>query len=165
MSRRSKSEEAEPQRKFLIVIDETVECDRAVYYASRRAARTAGKLVMLAVVPVAESNQQWLGVGELMRAEGREDAEKRLDQFAVRARNLAGIDPECVVREGQKAEEIQKLIQEDKAIAVLVLAAGTGSEGPGPLVSLLAGASAGHFPIPITLVPGHLTDAQLDALS
>src|ERR1700680_5196264 len=102
MSRRSKSEEAEPQRKFLIVIDETVECDRAVYYASRRAARTAGKLVMLAVVPVAEANQQWLGVGELMRAEGREDAEKRLDQYAARARHLAGRAPQCVVREGQK---------------------------------------------------------------
>jgi nucleotide-binding universal stress UspA family protein len=165
MSRRRKSEQAGPERKFLVVIDETAECDRAVYYASRRAARTSGKLVMLAVVPTAESNQQWLGVGELMRVEGREDAQKRLDQFAARARNLAGIDPECVVREGQKAEEIQKLIVEDKAIVVLVLAAGTGKEGPGPLVSSLAGASAGHFPIPITVVPGHLTDLQLDALS
>ena len=72
MAPRRKREESGPERKFLLVIDETVECDRAVYYAARRAARTAGKLVMLAVVPVAESNQQWLGVGELMRAEGRE---------------------------------------------------------------------------------------------
>jgi nucleotide-binding universal stress UspA family protein len=162
MAPRRKREESGPERKFLVVIDATAECDRAVYYAARRAARTAGKLVMLAVVPVAESNQQWLGVGELMRAEGREDAEKRLDQYAARARHLAGIDPE---REGQKAEEIQKLIEADKAIAVLVLAAGTSKEGPGPLVSSLAGASSGHFPIPITLVPGHLSDAQLDALS
>lgn len=165
MSRRRKTEQAEPQRKFLVIIDETAECDRAVYYASRRAARTGGKLVMLAVVPTAESNQQWLGVGELMRAEGREEAQQRLDQFAAHARNFAGVDPECVIREGQKAEEIQKFIQEDKAIAVLVLAAGTGKEGPGPLVSSLAGPSAGQFPIPITVVPGHLSDAQLDALS
>ena len=165
MASRRKREESGPERKFLVVIDETAECDRAVYYAARRAARTAGKLLMLAVVPVAESNQQWLGVGELMRAEGREDAEKRLDQYAARARHLAGIDPQCEVREGQKAEEIRKLIETDKAIAVLVLAAGTGKEGPGPLVSSLAGTAAGHFPIPITLVPGHLTDAQLDLLS
>jgi hypothetical protein len=46
-----------------------------------------------------------------------------------------------------------------------VLAAGTSAEGPGPLVSSLAGAGSGSFPIPITIVPGHLGDAQLDALS
>jgi nucleotide-binding universal stress UspA family protein len=100
-----------------------------------------------------------------MRAEAREEAERRLDEFAARARNLAGIDPERVVREGKKAEEILKLIQEDREIAILVLAAGTSAEGPGPLVSSLAGAGSGSFPIPITIVPGHLSDAQLDALS
>jgi nucleotide-binding universal stress UspA family protein len=170
MSRKTKSkDESKPEasgqpRKFLVVIDETPECDRAVYFASRRAARTGGKLVMLAV-PTVPGTQEWLGVGELMRAEAREEAERRLDEFAGRARNLAGIDPERVVRVGKKADEIQKLIQEDREIAILVLAAGTGAEGPGPLVSSLAGAGAGSFPIPITIVPGHLNDAQLDALS
>jgi len=160
----SSTESAEHRRKFLVVIDETPECDRAVYFASRRAARTGGKLVMLAV-PAVPGSQEWLGVGELMRAEAREEAERRLDEFAARARNLAGIDSDRVVREGKKAEEILKLIQEDREIAILVLAAGTSAEGPGPLVSSLAGAGAGSFPIPITIVPGHLSDAQLDALS
>jgi nucleotide-binding universal stress UspA family protein len=164
MSRKSRPEATESRRKFLVVVDETPECDRAVYFASRRAARTGGKLVMVAV-PVVPGTQEWLGVGELMRAEAREEAERRLDEFAARARNLAGIDSERVVREGNKAEEIQKLIQEDREIAILVLAAGTGAEGPGPLVTSLAGAGSGSFPIPITIVPGHLTDAQLDALS
>jgi nucleotide-binding universal stress UspA family protein len=165
MSRRRKREEAGPQRKFLVVIDETPECDRAVYYASRRAARTGGKLVMVAVIPIAESNQQWLGVGDLMRVEAREEAETRLEQFATRARNLVGIEPERMVREGVKGEEIRKLIDEDKAISILVLAAGTGVEGPGPLVSALASTGSGSYPIPVTIVPGHLSDEQLDALS
>jgi nucleotide-binding universal stress UspA family protein len=165
MSRKRKSEADERARKFLVIIDETPECDRAVYFASRRAARTAGKLVMLSVPRAGEGNQEWLGVGELMRAEAREEAEHRLDEFAARARNIAGIDPERIVREGKMAEEILKLIQEDKDVAILVLAAGTSAEGPGPLVTSLAGAGAGSFPIPITIVPGHLTDQQLDALS
>jgi nucleotide-binding universal stress UspA family protein len=165
MSPSRASEVPEHRRKFLVVIDETPECDRAVYFASRRAARTGGKLVMLAVPTIGGGSQEWLGVGELMRAEAREEAERRLDEFAARARNLAGIDPERVVREGKKSEEILKLIQEDRDIAILVLAAGTGSEGPGPLVSSLAGTGAGTFPIPITIVPGHLSDPQLDALS
>ena len=156
---------AEHSRAFLVVIDETPECDRAVYYASRRAARTHGKLVMVAVASPPGGNQEWLGVSELMRAEALEEAEGRLDEFAARARNLAGIDPQRVVREGKKPEEILKLIQENREIAILVLAAGTGAEGPGPLVASLAGGGSGSFPIPITIVPGHLTDAQLDALS
>jgi nucleotide-binding universal stress UspA family protein len=166
MSRRArKSFEPGHQRNFLVVIDDTPECDRAVYYASRRAGRTNGKLVMLAVVPIEESNQQWLGVGDLMKQEAHEAVQKQLDHYAARARNLAGIDPKRVVREGARAEEVLKLIDEDEDIAILVLAAGTGNEGPGPLVSSLAGAGSGTFPIPITIVPGNLTDAELDGLA
>jgi hypothetical protein len=165
MSRTRKSYEPGHQRKFLVIIDETPECDRAVYYGSRRAARTNGKLTMLTVVPVGEVNQQWLGVGDLMRAEAHEEAEKRLDHFALRARNLAGIDPERIVREGSKADEVLKTIDEDEDIAVLVLAAGTGKEGPGPLVSSIVATGSASFPIPITIVPGNLSDEELDALS
>jgi nucleotide-binding universal stress UspA family protein len=160
-----KSYEPGHQRKFLVVVDETPECDRAVYYGSRRAARTNGKLAMLTVVPVGEVNQQWLGVGDLMRAEAHEEAEKRLDHFALRARNLAGIEPERIVREGNKAEEVLKAINEDEDIAVLVLAAGTGKEGPGPLVTSIADTGSSAFPIPVTIVPGDLSDEELDALA
>ena len=59
---------------------------------------------------------------------------------------------------------ILDLIEEDEDIAILVLAAGTGKEGPGPLVSNLAKA-AGDYPIPVAIVPGHLTDEELDAMS
>ena len=82
----------------------------------------------------------------------------------ARADGIAGITPERVVREGDKAEEILKLIDEDEDIFVLVLGAGTGSEGPGPLVTDI-GRTAGDFPIPLAIVPGHLTDEEIDALS
>jgi nucleotide-binding universal stress UspA family protein len=165
MSRARKAFEPGHQRNFLVVVDETPECDRAVYYGSRRAARTNSNLVMLGVVPLGESNQQWLGVGDLMLQEAHEEVQKRLDHYAARAKNLAGIEPERIVREGAKVDEVMKLIDEDEDIAVLVLAAATGNDGPGPLVSSLAHAGSGSFPVPITIVPGNLTDEELDALS
>jgi nucleotide-binding universal stress UspA family protein len=166
MSAKRKSFEPGHLRKFLVVVDETPECDRAVYYAARRAARTGGKLVLFAAVQVGGQDvQQMFGVGDLMREEAREEAEGRLDHFAARARNLAGVDPERVLREGPKADEILKYIDEDEDVGILVLAAGTSKEGPGPLVSSIAGAGSGTFPIPITLVPGHLKDDELDALA
>ena len=165
MSTKRKSYEPGHQRKFLVIVDETAECDRAVYYAARRAARTGGRLLLFAVVSVGEVGQQWLGVGDLMLEEAREEAEGRLDHYSARARNLAGIDPERVLREGAKSDEILKFIDEDEDIGILVLAAATGKEGPGPLVSSLAGVASASFPVPITIVPGGLTDEELDALA
>src|SRR5690606_5490523 len=136
---------------------QTPECDRAVYYGSRRAARTSSKLSLLGVVPIEESNQQWLGVGDLMKQEGHEEIDRLLAHYSARARSLAGIEPELVVREGVASEEALKLIDEDEDIAVFVLAASVGNEGPGPLVTALTAFGSATFPIPITIVPGNLS--------
>ena len=164
MPRRRRSYEAGHQPKLLVVIDDTEECDRAIYYASRRAARTGASVLMLLVIEPEDRHQQWLGVADIMKAEAHEAANMILDQFANRANGIAGITPERVVRDGEKAEEILGLIESDEDIAVLVLAAGTSKEGPGPLVSNL-GKTVANFPIPVAIVPGHLGDEDIDALS
>ncbi|WP_454915056.1 universal stress protein [Xanthobacter sediminis] len=163
-----RSREPGHRRKFLVVVDDTPECDRAVYYASRRAAGTGGALLLLGVLELEGVNQQWLGVADLMRAEATDDMAARLQKFTARARQAAGpdgVDAQTVIREGSKAEAVLAAIAEDEDIAILVLAAGVGKEGPGPLVSALAGFHAGHFPVPITIVPGALTDAEIDAVA
>ncbi|MGQ3672337.1 universal stress protein [Xanthobacter sp. TB0136] len=165
MTATRQSHEPGHRRKFLVVVDETPECDRAVYYAGRRAARTQGGLVLLAVLEMAGANQQWLGIADLMRAEAEDEARMRLDKFTARARQVAGVSAECVIREGNKADAITDLIAEDRDIAILVLGAGTGKEGPGPLVSQLAGSYAARFPVPVTIVPGSLSDDALDAVA
>jgi len=164
MSRKRRSYEAGHKPKFLVVVDETEECDRAIYFASRRAVRIGGAVVLLRVIETEGRNQQWLGVADIMKAEALEEANAALDRAASRANGAAGITPERVIREGERSEEILKLIDEDEDIAILVLAAGTGKEGPGPLVSSL-GKMAGTFPIPIAVVPGGLADEELDAMS
>ena len=131
MSLKRRSYEAGHKPKFLVIIDESPECDRAVYYASRRAARTGASVVMLLVIEPHDRHQQWLGVADIMKAEAHEAADQKLDEFAARANGVAGITPERVIRDGEKSEQILKLIDEDEDIAILVLAAGTGKEGPG----------------------------------
>jgi nucleotide-binding universal stress UspA family protein len=164
MSRKRSSHEAGHKRKYLVIVDETPECDRAVYWASQRAARTGATVLMLRVIETEDHNQQWLGVADIMRAEAHEQANAALDKFAGRANGMAGITPERAIREGNVSEEILKLIDEDQDIGILVLAAGTGKEGPVPLVTNL-GKTAGTFPIPVAIVPGHLDDEELDAVS
>ena len=164
MSLKRRSYEAGHKPKFLVVIDESPECDRAVYYASRRAARTGASVMMLLVIEPHDRHQQWLGVADIMKAEAHEEANTALDKYATRANGMAGITPERVVREGSTADEILGLIEDDEDIAILVLAAGTGKDGPGPLVANF-GSTAGDYPIPVAIVPGHLSDEELDAMT
>jgi nucleotide-binding universal stress UspA family protein len=154
------SREAGHRRKFLAVVDETAECDRAVFYAAARAARTDGGLVLLSVIQPGDF-QHWRGVESIMRAEAMDEAEELLGAAAEKVRTFAAVDPELVIREGKPAEAIQSLIEEDQDIAILVLASAVGSEGPGPLVSSLAAKSATAFPIPVTIVPGDLSDEDI----
>lgn len=164
MSRKRRSYESGHKPKFLVVIDDTPECDRALYFASRRAARIGGGVIMLRVIGTQDRNQQWLGVADIMKAEANEEAKVALDRAAERTRKITRSKPERVIREGDTATEILALIENDEDIAILVLGAGTGKEGPGPLVSSLS-KSAGEFPIPVAIVPGHLSDEDIDALS
>jgi nucleotide-binding universal stress UspA family protein len=151
-------------RVFLVVVDETEEHRLAVHYAARRAAHTGGKLALLYVIEPAEL-QQWLAIEELARAERREAAEELLQKLCEDVAPIAGSMPIVYIREGRRSDELLALIGEDPTISILVLAAGTGAEGPGPLVSYLTGKAVARLRIPITIVPGGLSLEDVDALS
>jgi len=121
-------------------------------------------LVVLLFVVDCSDFPNFLGVGDVMRAEVRERAESVLSDIAARVREKQGIEAERIVREGTHLDEITKLIEEDQDIAVLVLAAGAAVEGPGPLVQSIVGRNAA-FPVPVTVVPVALSDADIDAVA
>ncbi|MES2752085.1 MAG: universal stress protein [Pseudomonadota bacterium] len=164
MSSQRRSYEQGHKPKCLVVVDDTAEGDRAVYYASRWAVRVGGGVVMLRVIDTEDRNQQWLGVADIMRAEAEEIANAALDRASGRANGIAAITPERAIREGDPTEQILDVIDKDVDIALLVLAASAGAEGPGPIITMLA-KTAGTFPIPMAIIPGNLTDMDIDALS
>ena len=164
MTTQRRSYETGHKPKCLVIVDDTAEWDRAVCYASRWALRAGGGVVMLRIIELEDQNQQWLGVADIMRAEAEEAANEALDRASGRANGIAAITPERVIREGNPTEQILDVIDKDSDIAMLVLAANPGPEGPGPLITTMAQA-VGSFPIPITIVSGDLSDAEIDALS
>ena len=155
---------ARRRHKFLVVVDNTPEVRAALRFATRRARNVGGGVTLLRVI-VPEDSQLWAGVGEIMREEAREEAEKLLQSMADHVQTDSGIMPELVIREGRTKDELLALIAEDPSIRILVLAAAPGKDGPGPLVTALAGQMSGELQIPITVVPGNLTDEQIDELS
>ena len=153
----------ERRRKFLVVVDKTPESRVAVRFVTRRAQHTGGRVTLFCVVEH-DDFQQWRGVAELMKDEAHQEAENLVYEAARAVNDLAGIIPELVIMDGRKTECLLELIKSDRDISILVLAAGTAKEGPGPLVSAFATRAAAN-PIPITIVPGGLSDAEIDALA
>ncbi|MFI4999285.1 MAG: universal stress protein [Reyranellales bacterium] len=152
------------QRVFLVVVDESPEMRNALRYACRRAKRTGGRVAMLYVMEPPEG-QQWGAVVDLMRQEARQQAEEVVARHAETAATLTGHPPTIHIREGKSREELTKLITEDRTISVLVLGGSSSTEGPGPLVTAFTGKSASQLRIPLTIVPGALTEAEIDAIS
>ena len=152
------------ERVFLVVVDESEELKIAMRYAALRAQHTGGRVALLYVIEPTDL-QHWGAVESLMREERREEAEALLQKLAADVNALAGTMPVIYIREGRRRDELLALIDEEPSISILVLGAGTGAEGPGPLIAALTGKFAGKLRIPITIVPGHLTEAQIDALS
>src|SRR6202044_3159727 len=121
--------------KCLVIVDDTAEWDRAVHYASRWAIRAGGGVVMLRIIEIEDQNQQWLGGADIMRAEAMEEANAALDRASGRANVFAPLTPEGVTRGGNPTEQVIDVIEKDVDIALLVLAASPGPEGPGPIIT------------------------------
>src|SRR5215470_2610781 len=156
------SAQPERKRKFLVVVDKTPECRVALRFAARRAQHTGGRVTLLCVAEPGDL-QQWKGVEEIMRQEAQDAAEALLHGAAKQVNELAGIISELVIEHGRKTDCLLDLIKRDKDISILVLASSTAKEGPGPLVALFAGTSAQT--LPVTIVPGGLSDEIIDALA
>ena len=148
-------------RKFLVVVDNTPEHKVALRFATRRAQHTGGRVTLMCPAQLPDF-QQWRGVEEIMRDEAHAEAENMLYEAAKLVNELSGILPELVIPYGLATECLFELLRGDKDISILVLASGTGKEGPGPLVSMFSTAVQA---IPVTIVPGNITNEQIDALA
>ena len=151
-------------RVFLVVVDKSEEHRVALRYAALRAKHTGGRVALLYVMEPGDF-QAFGAVEDLMRKEQRQEAENVLHIHSAEVQDICGKTPVFHIREGSLQNELLKLINEDNTISVLVLAAARGGKNPGPLISALAGKMWDQLRIPLTIVPGSLTNQELDLLT
>jgi nucleotide-binding universal stress UspA family protein len=159
-TRRAKQEE----RIFLVVADQSEEMPVALRYASRRAKATGGRVALFIAVE-REDFGHWAAVDDLMEAEQRDQAEAIMSRYGQTVQDITGVPPIIYIRHGRMRDALLRLIGEEPTISILVLAAGTGGRNPGPLISALTGKYYSRVQIPIMIVPGTLTDEDVDALT
>ena len=103
---------------------------------------------------------------EEIEAQLRQDGEALLQKLGAEAEERSGAKPEFLIEVGETREAIKKVATADPDIKILVLASAVGGRGPGPLVTALAkdGLYAGRQ-LPVTVVPGDLSDAEIEDLA
>jgi nucleotide-binding universal stress UspA family protein len=157
-------EPAKRDRVFLVVVDDSPERSVALKYACLRARKGGGRVALLRVIePV--GLVEWAGVGVMMQEERRAEAETLLSALAAEVNEITGGLPILLIREGNPRDELLALLDEDPRISILVLAAATGSGGPGPLITALTSRYAHKLSVPLTIVPGGLDDKELDRVT
>lgn len=155
------------KRKFLVVADDTPEAQAALHYACRRARSTGGHVAILRVIEPAVF-EHWSGVREEIERQTRAEAEALLQKSAEYVLAETGLAPEFLIKNADSTRAaLRQAIVEDPDIKVLVLAAATGARGPGPLIASLAkeGVKWGGRKVPVTIVPGDLTDEEIAELA
>lgn len=152
---------AERSRKFLAVSDETEECITALMFAGMRAKAVGAGLVILRCAKIPGMGG-WIGLDRDISQDAIDTARLKATQHADAVEARTDMKPELVISDDEPVDAIRKLVDSDPAIKSLILAAGSGRLGPGPLVSRLAkGKPIASRPIAVTVIPGDLTDAQL----
>jgi len=150
-------------RTYLVVIDDSPEARVALRFAARRAAKTGGAVDVLAIVEP-QDFVQWGGVQAAMEEEQRLRIEASIAASVGEIMDAAGITPEIVVRPGDPVAAVRAHIGTRDDIAALVLGAAPSGK-PGPLVTHFTGHDAGKLPVPVMIIPGSLSEEQLEALS
>src|SRR6185503_17974363 len=112
MSSKRRSFERGHKRKYLVIVDDSEECSRAVHWAAQRAGRTKSVVMMMRVIETGDHGAQWLGVADIMRVEAMEAAKAMLNKAAEQAKKAAPVKVDMVIREGPVTEEIVNLIEE-----------------------------------------------------
>ena len=150
-------------RTYLVVIDDSEEARVALRFAARRAAKTSGRIEILAVVEP-QDFVQWGGVQAAIEEEQQLRIEGIVSASVGEILDEAGITANIIVQQGEPVRTVRDYIGAREEIAALVL--GTAPSGsPGPLVAHFTGNDAGKLPCPVMIIPGSLSDERLEQLS
>lgn len=150
--------------RLLVCVGGSKESRAALRYACSKARQDNLEITLLHVLAPAEG-QALASIADKLRSEQREEAKKLLAGLSVQAEGILERQPETVLREGPVGDEILSAVQNMADVGMVVLGAPPRAKNHGKLVAWLSGQLGERLFIPVILVPGTLTDQQIQDLS
>ena len=146
--------------KFLVCVDDSEECKIALKFACMRAKNTKGSVVLLYVIEP-QDLMHFVGVENIMKSEAYAKADEILKSLKSEVDINFGLNIECKIEKGHKFDKIVDFINQDDTISILVLGAAPEGKGSNDLVQKFSMELTTSIHIPLTVVPGNLTDEEL----
>ena len=146
--------------KFLVCVDDSEECKIALKFACMRAKNTKGSVVLLYVIEP-QDLMHFVGVENIMKSEAYAKADEILKSLKSEVDINFGLNIECKIEKGHKFDKIVDFINQDDTISILVLGAAPEGKGSNDLVQKFSMGLTTSIHIPLTVVPGNLTDEEL----
>lgn len=154
-----------PKSKLLICVNDTEYSRVALRFCCNKA-KNAGYPVEILHVIESMEYQNFLSMADVMRDEKHQEAEELLKRFSEEAYESFGITPSLMLKEGLVGEQIIAAVEEDHGINMLLV--GTSPDNTasrGKLIPWLASQLGKSLQIPMLIVPGNLTDQQINELT
>ena len=149
--------------KYLVCVDSREESRIALRLACMKSNARGHKVTLLHVI--APADFQTLGtIADRMREERMQEGQQLLDTLAEEAFATYGIRPEKVLREGAAGDEIVGTIAVDPDINMIAIGVASHTSGRGKLTTWLASQLGSKLFVPLLMIPGNLTDQQLQSL-
>ena len=146
--------------KFLVFVDDSEECKIALKFACMRAKNTKGSVVLLYVIEP-QDLMHFVGVENIMKSEAYAKADEILKSLKSEVDINFGLNIECKIEKGHKFDKIVDFINQDDTISILVLGAAPEGKGSNDLLQKFSMELTTSIHIPLTVVPGNLTDEEL----
>ncbi len=153
----------ESRRTYLVVVDDSAEARVALRFAARRAAKTNGRMEVLGIVEP-QDFVQFGGVQHAIEEEQRLRIEGVVSSAIGEILDESGVEAQIIIEQGEVVKAVRDYVGERPEVAALVLGAAPSGD-PGPLVASFTGNDAGKLPCPVMIIPGSLSDDQLERLS
>ena len=154
------------KKKYLVCVDNTEHSKVAVKYACSKARQIDGAVELIHIIDSSEYNNNTLfGVSDRIRDERRKEAEQLMVDMASEAQRFAVITPSCIIREGVVSEEVVKVVTKDGGFCKLIIGKAPHEAKKNDMISMLTSELASKLMIPITIVPGNLSDQEVGELA
>ena len=149
--------------KFLVCVDAHDESIAAMKFACLKAANRGAEVELIHII--APVDFQTLGIiADRMSEERKKEGEALLQRMEREALTHYGITPTLTLKQGSAGEELLKTIEEKNDFSILIIGTALHTKGRGKLAAWLAQQLGQRLFIPLVMVPGNLTEEQLEAL-
>ncbi|MEM7070922.1 MAG: universal stress protein [Pseudomonadota bacterium] len=153
------------ERTYLVVVDDSDEFQIALEYTYRRVCKIGGNIALLHTIEDDQDFHHWTGVRDLMIQEKREEAEQLMQRYSDQIYQRTHKLPVLHIRNGKIINELLALLDEERSISVVVLGASSADGNPGPIITQAILQNSGKLRVPFIIVPGHLSNEELDHIT